>query len=120
MLYRYEYICIFFLIIVSFFFVFFLFLLSYLSSPRKVDSEKISAYECGYNPFEDSRILFDIKFYLISILFVIFDLEIIYLFPWAVTLKYTSYPGFASMSIFLILLTIGFVYEWKKGALDWD
>ena len=81
MLYRYEYICIFFLIIVSFFFVFFLFLLSYLSSPRKVDSEKISAYECGYNPFEDSRILFDIKFYLISILFVIFDLEIIYLFP---------------------------------------
>lgn len=120
MLYRYEYICIFVLIIVAFFFVFFLFLLSYFASPRKIDSEKISAYECGYNPFEDSRIRFDIKFYLISILFVIFDLEIIYLFPWAVTLKHTSYAGFAIMLIFLVLLTIGFVYEWKKGALDWD
>ena len=119
-MYRYEYICIFSLVVVAFFLVFTLFLVSYFTSPRKIDSEKISAYECGYNPFEDSRIRFDIKFYLVSILFVIFDLEIIYLFPWAITLKSIGYPGFFSMVFFLTLLTIGVVYEWKKGALDWD
>ena len=120
MFYRYEYICIFSLVIVSFSFVFILFLVSYFASPRKVDSEKISPYECGYNPFEDSRVKFDVKFYLISILFIIFDLEVIYLFPWAVTLGVTKYSGFISMIVFLFLLTIGFIYEWKKGALDWD
>ena len=120
MLYRYEYICIFFLAIVCFSFVFFLFLVSYFASPQKIDSEKISPYECGYNPFEDSRVKFDIKFYLISILFIIFDLEVIYLFPWSVTLSSIRYAGFFSMLIFLALLTIGFIYEWKKGALDWD
>lgn len=120
MFYKYEYMCIFFLILVSFSFVFFLFLVSYVLSPRKVDSEKISPYECGFNPFEDSRTRFDVKFYLVSILFIIFDLEIIFLFPWAVTLNYTRYVGFFTMFVFLFILTVGFIYEWKKGALDWD
>ena len=111
MSYRYEYICIFSLVIVSFSFVFILFLISYFTSPRKIDPEKISPYECGYNPFEDSRIKFEVKFYLISILFIIFDLEVIYLFPWAVTLSITKYAGFFAMIIFLALLTVGFIYE---------
>ena len=81
MFYRYEYICVFFLILTAFSFVFALFLVSYLVSPKKVDSEKVSPYECGFNPFEDSRTQFDVKFYLISILFIIFDLEVIFLFP---------------------------------------
>ena len=118
MFYRYEYVCVFFFIITSFSFVFVLFLISYLVSPKKINSEKVSPYECGFNPFEDSRTQFDIKFYLISILFIIFDLEVIFLFPWSITLSYTRYFGFFSMFLFLIILTIGFIYEWKKGALD--
>lgn len=120
MYYRYEYLCILSLILVSFGFVLILFLVSYFISPKKIDSEKISPYECGFNPFEDSRVKFDIKFYLVSILFIIFDLEVIFLFPWAVTIHYTRYIGFFTIFIFLTILTIGFIYEWKKGALDWD
>lgn len=120
MLYRYEYLCIFFLILISFGFVFLLFLISYILSPKKIDSEKISPYECGFNPFEDSRVKFDIKFYLVAMLFIIFDLEVIFLFPWTVTLHFTRYVGYTTMIIFLFILTVGFVYEWKKGALNWD
>ena len=91
--------------------------LSWVISERKIDLEKISAYECGFDPFGDSRHTFNIKFYLVAILFIIFDLEIVFLFPWAVTLN--SYQGFYSMMLFLTLLTVGFIYEWKRGALDW-
>jgi NADH:ubiquinone oxidoreductase subunit 3 (subunit A) len=82
--------------------------------------EKLSAYECGFDPFDDARSRFDIRFYLVSILFIIFDLEVTFLFPWAVSLNRIGLFGFWSMMIFLIILTIGFIYEWKKGALDWE
>ncbi|GHB35747.1 NADH-quinone oxidoreductase subunit A [Pseudovibrio japonicus] len=84
------------------------------------DSEKLSAYECGFNAFDDARMKFDIRFYLVSILFIIFDLEIAFLFPWAVAYGGLGWFGFTSMMIFLGVLTIGFIYEWKKGALEWD
>ncbi|OKH90094.1 MULTISPECIES: NADH-quinone oxidoreductase subunit A [Thalassospira] len=84
------------------------------------DAEKLSAYECGFSPFEDARIKFDVRFYLVAILFIIFDLEVAFLFPWAVTLGDIGTFGFLSMVIFLAVLTIGFVYEWKKGALEWE
>ena len=93
--------------------------INYLASPKRPDPEKLSAYECGFEPFSDSRIEFDVRFYLVAILFIIFDLEIAFLFPWAITLGYTGLLGFWSMMIFLSVLTIGFIYEWKKGALDW-
>ena len=84
------------------------------------DSEKLSSYECGFEPFEDSRDRFDVRFYLVAILFVIFDLEIAFLFPWAISLGNIGILGFWSMMIFLSVLAVGFIYEWKKGALDWD
>jgi len=84
------------------------------------DPEKLSAYECGFNAFDDARMKFDVRFYLVSILFIIFDLEVAFLFPWAVSFKEVGAFGFFSMMIFLAVLTIGFVYEWKKGALEWD
>ncbi|WP_374698861.1 NADH-quinone oxidoreductase subunit A [Wolbachia endosymbiont (group B) of Limnophora tigrina] len=84
------------------------------------DSEKLSTYECGFNPLSGTRKNFDIKFYLVSILFIIFDLEIAFLFPWAVSLSKISYGGFWSMMVFLAILTIGFIYEWCKGALEWE
>ncbi len=87
---------------------------------RNPDPEKLSAYECGFNAFDDARMKFDIRFYLVSILFIIFDLEVAFLFPWAVSLKEVGVFGFWSMMIFLAILTIGFVYEWRKGALEWD
>ena len=93
---------------------------NYLASPSNPDPEKLSAYECGFEPFEDSRMEFDVRFYLVAILFIIFDLEVAFLFPWAVALSDIGMFGFISMMIFLFLLTIGFVYEWKKGALEWD
>nr|YP_010041735.1 NADH dehydrogenase subunit 3 [Cyanophora sudae]QPB15072.1 NADH dehydrogenase subunit 3 [Cyanophora sudae] len=93
---------------------------SYFFALQKTDSEKVSAYECGFNPFEDARNTFDIRFYLVSILFIIFDLEVVFLFPWALTLQQTAVVGFLSMLIFLIILTIGFIYEWFKGALEWE
>jgi NADH-quinone oxidoreductase subunit A len=84
------------------------------------DAEKLSAYECGFNPFDDARMKFDVRFYLVAILFIIFDLEVAFLFPWAVSLNAIGWFGYASMMVFLGVLTIGFIYEWKKGALDWD
>ena len=94
--------------------------LNFILSPKKPDPEKLSAYECGFEPFDDSRIEFDVRFYLVAILFIIFDLEIAFLFPWAVSLGNIGILGFCSMMIFLFILTIGFIYEWKKGALDWE
>ena len=94
--------------------------LNFLFSPKNPDSEKLSAYECGFEAFGDSRMKFDVRFYLVAILFIIFDLEIAFLFPWAISLGSIGALGFWSMMIFLFVLTIGFVYEWKKGALDWD
>lgn len=88
--------------------------------PRKEDAAKDSPYECGFEAFEDARMQFDIRYYLVAILFIIFDLEIAFLFPWAVSIREVGLIGFVSMAIFLIILTIGFIYEWKKGALDWD
>tara|TARA_B100001996_G_scaffold327868_1_gene274892 strand:- start:42 stop:416 length:375 start_codon:yes stop_codon:yes gene_type:complete len=95
-------------------------LINYLVSPKKPDPEKLSAYECGFEPFNDSRMEFDVRFYLVAILFIIFDLEIAFLFPWAISLGQIGIFGFISMMIFLGILTIGFIYEWKKGALDWE
>jgi NADH-quinone oxidoreductase subunit A len=87
---------------------------------RNPDPEKVSAYECGFNAFDDARMKFDVRFYLVSILFIIFDLEVAFLFPWAVAFKDVSMVGFWSMMVFLGVLTIGFAYEWKKGALEWE
>ena len=95
-------------------------ILNFLFSPKNPDPEKLSAYECGFEPFGDSRMEFDVRFYLVAILFIIFDLEIAFLFPWAISLGNLGPLGFWSMMIFLLILTIGFIYEWKKGALDWD
>ncbi len=91
-----------------------------LFASYKPDKEKNSPYECGFEPFQDSRAEFDVRFYLVSILFIIFDLEITFLFPWAITLSKIGALGFWSMMIFLAILTIGFIYEWKKGALEWE
>ena len=87
---------------------------------RNPDSEKTSAYECGFNAFDDARMKFDVRFYLVAILFIIFDLEVAFLFPWAVSFKDVGVVGFWSMMVFLGVLTVGFAYEWKKGALEWD
>ena len=84
------------------------------------DAEKLSAYECGFNAFDDARMKFDVRFYLVAILFIIFDLEVAFLFPWAVSFREVGVFGFWSMMAFLAVLTIGFAYEWKKGALEWD
>ncbi len=94
--------------------------INFILSPKHPDPEKLSAYECGFEPFQDSRMEFDVRFYLVAILFIIFDLEIAFLFPWAVSLGNIGILGFTSMMIFLFILTIGFIYEWKKGALDWE
>ena len=94
--------------------------INYLLSPKKPDPEKLSAYECGFEPFNDSRMEFDVRFYLVAILFIIFDLEIVFLFPWAISLGNIGLLGFVSMMMFLFILTVGFIYEWKKGALDWE
>ena len=87
---------------------------------KRPDPEKLSAYECGFEPFNDSRMEFDVRFYLVAILFIIFDLEIAFLFPWAISLGQIGLYGFWSMMLFLFILTVGFIYEWKKGALDWE
>ena len=95
-------------------------ILNYFFSPNNPDPEKLSAYECGFDAFDDSRMQFDVRFYLVAILFIIFDLEIAFLFPWAISLGNIGLYGFVSMMIFLMILTVGFIYEWKKGALDWE
>lgn len=97
-----------------------LILAAFILAVRNPDPEKLSAYECGFNAFDDARMKFDVRFYLVAILFIIFDLEIAFLFPWAVALKDISLLGFWSMIVFLAVLTIGFAYEWKKGALEWE
>jgi NADH-quinone oxidoreductase subunit A len=93
--------------------------LSYILAPHARDPEKVSPYECGFSPFEDARNQFEVKFYLVAILFIIFDLEVSYLFPWSIMLGSLSYFGFWTMIIFLLILTLGFIYEWRKGALNW-
>ncbi|MDR3375985.1 MAG: NADH-quinone oxidoreductase subunit A [Ancalomicrobiaceae bacterium] len=87
---------------------------------KRPDPEKLSAYECGFNAFDDARMKFDVRFYLVSILFIIFDLEVAFLFPWAVSFSHVGAFGFWAMMVFLAVLTLGFIYEWKKGALEWD
>ena len=94
--------------------------LGWVLGPRRPDREKVSPYECGFEAFEDSRTKFDVRYYLVAILFIIFDLEIAFLFPWAVSLDVIGGFGLLSMGVFLAVLVIGFIYEWKKGALEWD
>jgi NADH-quinone oxidoreductase subunit A len=93
---------------------------SLLAARQKPDPEKVSAYECGFEPFDDARRRFDVRYYLVAILFIIFDLEIAFLFPWAISLKHIGGFGFLSMMGFLAVLTVGFIYEWNKGALEWE
>jgi NADH-quinone oxidoreductase subunit A len=92
----------------------------FLVAYKQPDAEKLSAYECGFNAFDDARMKFDVRFYLVAILFIIFDLEVSFLFPWAIVFGKLGLFGFWSMMVFLAVLTIGFIYEWKKGALEWD
>ena len=91
-----------------------------LLGPNRPDSEKLSPYECGFEAFEDARMRFDVRYYLVAILFILFDLEIAFLFPWAVVLRHIGMFGFVAMLVFLAILVVGFIYEWKKGALDWE
>ena len=91
-----------------------------LLAPSRPDPEKLSPYECGFEAFEDARMKFDVRYYLVAILFILFDLEIAFLFPWAAVINDIGFAGFVSMMIFLAILTVGFVYEWMKGALEWE
>ena len=93
---------------------------SFVVGPRHPDTEKNSPYECGFPPFDEARMKFDVRFYLVAILFIIFDLEVAFLFPWAITLGDIGLFGFWSMVVFLAILTVGFIYEWRKGALEWE
>ncbi|MFV1973967.1 MAG: NADH-quinone oxidoreductase subunit A [Thiohalobacterales bacterium] len=95
-------------------------LMGFMLAPSKPDSEKLSPYECGFEAFEDTRMRFDVRYYLVAILFIIFDLEIAFLFPWAIVLDSIGMFGFIAMMVFLGILVIGFIYEWKKGALEWE
>ncbi|MEN9829760.1 MAG: hypothetical protein RLZZ409_498 [Pseudomonadota bacterium] len=95
-------------------------LLGALIGPHRPDAQKLSPYECGFEAFEDARMQFDVRYYLVAILFILFDLEIAFLFPWAVSLKEIGFFGFMAMMIFLAILVLGFIYEWMKGALDWE
>ena len=97
-----------------------LFTIGWIAGPRRPDAEKLSPYECGFEAFEDSRMRFDVRYYLVAILFIVFDLEIAFLFPWAVALAKIGAFGLIAMGIFLGILVVGFIYEWKKGALEWD
>jgi len=97
-----------------------LLVIPFLFAYKRPDSEKLSAYECGFNAFDDARMTFDVRFYLVAILFIVFDLEVSFLFPWAVAFGDIGVLGFWSMVVFLGVLTVGFIYEWRKGALEWD
>ena len=94
--------------------------MGWMLGPTRPDDEKLSPYECGFESFEDARMKFDVRYYLVAILFIIFDLEIAFLFPWAIVLEQIGWFGFISMGVFLGILVIGFIYEWKKGALEWE
>ena len=94
--------------------------MSYSLSVSNPDAEKVSAYECGFDPYEDARNVFDVRFYLVAILFLVFDLEAVYFFPWAVSLSFLNLEGFWGMADFLVELLVGFIYAWEVGALDWD
>ncbi len=95
-------------------------LLGRLLGPSRPDAAKLSPYECGFEAFEDARMQFDVRYYLVAILFILFDLEIAFLFPWAVSMGAIGFNGFLAMMVFLAILVVGFIYEWKKGALDWE
>lgn len=92
----------------------------FITKVDRPSAEKLSPYECGFEPFENARMKFDVRFYLVAILFIVFDLEVAFLFPWAVVMQKIGWTGFIAMGLFLLLLVIGFVYEWKKGALEWE
>ena len=115
-----EYSVILIFLVISFLLSSLIFVLSYFITPQKADQEKVSAYECGFNPFDDARATFDIRFYLVAILFLIFDLEVSFLFPWSLVLGDLPIFGFWTMIAFLFILTVGFIYEWYKGALEWE
>lgn len=115
-----EYGKIFIFLIIAFGLAFILFILSYFISDQKPDLEKISAYECGFNPFNDARQPFDIRFYIVAILFIIFDLEIVFLYPWAVNFQYMSISENGLINLFIFILIIGLIYEWNKKALEWE
>ncbi len=117
---RYDYSVVLLFLLFAIFLSLLIFSLSYFLILKKADIEKISSYECGFDPFEDARSRFDVRFYLVSILFIIFDLEVTFLFPWSVILNRLDTFGFFSMMFFLLVLIVGFAYEWKKGALDWE
>ncbi len=117
---NFEYIGIAIYFLVSLLIASIIFYISYGLVFQETDFEKTSAYECGFLPFESARSKFDVRFYLVAILFIVFDLEIIFLFPWAVCANRLSFLAFITMFIFLTILTVGFIYEWKKGALDWN
>ena len=114
-----QYFAIFIYFILSLILSFIFFFLSYVIAKQKGYTEKLSAYECGFDPFSDSRNTFDVRFYLVALLFIIFDLEISFLFPWALCLNTLPIISYWTMFVFLVILTFGFIYEWKKGALDW-
>lgn len=115
-----NYLSIFLFFFISIVLSIFVFVIPYILTSKIQDKQKLSTYECGFNPFEDTKSEFDIKFYLIAILFIIFDLEIGFLFPFSLCLENITNLGLFSMYLFLVILTVGFFYEWKKGALDWD
>ena len=94
--------------------------LGYILGPNRPDTQKNSPYECGFEAFEDARMKFDVRYYLVAILFILFDLEIAFFFPWAVVLPDIGFAGFVAMMVFLAILVVGFIYEWKKGALEWE
>jgi NADH-quinone oxidoreductase subunit A len=115
-----QYLPIIFFMVIAFVFGLAVLVFPLVFAPREPDPEKLSAYECGFNAFDDARMKFDVRFYLVGILFIIFDLEVAFLFPWALSLGEIGVFGFWSMMVFLAILTIGFIYEWKKGALEWE
>ena len=119
-LFKEESFSIFLFLVVAMFLSFIIFGLSYLLSVQNPDTEKLSAYECGFDPYEDARHTFDVRFYLVAILFIIFDIEAMFLFPWVISLSHISLLGFWSMADFVAELGIGFIYAWKIGALAWE
>ena len=119
-LFKQEYFSILLFLIIAILLSFLIFGLSYLFSVQNPDTEKLSAYECGFDPYEDARNVFDVRFYLVAILFLIFDLEAAYFFPWCVSLSFLSFDGFWGMVDFIVELLFGFIYAWKIGALDWE